>query len=249
MPTTILSRPIPRLLLLLALLTLSTHASSSSLMDFTAVYQVEKYNSDIGRTTYQLQQDTGNAHFSLRTELTGFFALFRKDRILEDSWLKTVNGELQLQRYSYTHEGSKRDRNTRLSIEWPANTGPGVASGNHAGKDIRLEVSADVRDALSFQLSLMRDAAIENHALDYAVLSKDELKHYSFRRAGSETLTIGNREIKTLVVERQSGDRTTRLWLAPAYQYTPVKIELIEDDDSDTLMRIDTLTLSGKRVL
>ncbi|MGB5396492.1 MAG: DUF3108 domain-containing protein [Gammaproteobacteria bacterium] len=238
-----------KLFFILALSMLSSHVRADALLDFTAVYKVEKYDSDIGRTTYQLEQDAGSAHFSMRTELTGFFALFRKDRIKEDSWLNLSNGELQLQRYSYIHEGSKRDRNTQLSIQWPAEPGDGVASGSHAGKAITFNVGANVRDALSFQLSLMRDAARNNEVMDYAVLSKDELKHYTFKRAGTDTLTIGGRDITTLVVERQSGERTTRLWLAPEYQYTPVKIELIEDDDSDTLMRIDTLTLNGKRVL
>ena len=226
-----------------------SYAHAAALQDFTAVYLVEKYNSDVGRTTYQLQHNAADVHFSMRTELTGFIALFRKDRIEEDSWLKLVNGELQLQRYSYRHKNSKKNRDTQLSIQWSADTGTGVASGNHAGKAISFNVDERVSDALSFQLSLMQDAPQEHQLLDYAVLNKDELKQYTFRRAGSETLTIRGREVTTLIVERQSGERTTRLWLAPEYQHTPVKIELVEDDESDTVMRIDALTLNGKRVI
>jgi hypothetical protein len=224
-------------------------AQADPLKDYTAVYKVEKYNTDVGRATYQLEQEDNKAHFFLRTELTGFIALFRKDRVIEDSWLLNKNGELQLQRYSYQQEGSKRNRNTQISIQWNSESNTGIASGDHAGKSVSFDVGNRVRDALSFQLSLMQDATEETTPLDYAVLNKDELKHYVFKRAGPDTLTINNHEIDTIIVERQQEDRITRLWLATAYQYVPVQIEVIEDDDTDTRMQIDALTLDGKRVL
>ena len=88
-----------------------------------------------------------------------------------------------------------------------------------------------------------------NGSLDFAVLNKDELTHYNFKRVGKEDLKITGHSVDTTIVERQQDDRTTRLWLANKFQYIPVKIELLKKGKTDSLMLIDQLSLSGKRVL
>jgi uncharacterized protein YjiS (DUF1127 family) len=239
-----------RVLYLLALTLLAEPALSQgeALQDFKAVYRVEKFASDIGLVTYQLKQEADQTHFSMRTKVSGLVALFRDDRVAEDSWLKQNDGRLQLQRYSYHQLGSKHNHNTELSLLWSEDGTTGTAKGSHDGKPVSIAVASDVRDALSFQLSLMQHVA-SNSGLDFAVLSKAELKHYAFKRVGKETLEIASKEIATTIVERQQDDRTTRLWLADKLQYTPVKIEQFKDGESDTRMLINSLTLSGIQVL
>lgn len=231
-----------------ALLLVSALCQAEPLQDFTASYLLEKYNNVIGLSTYQLEQKAGGTHFSMRSKVSGLLALFRHDRIEEDSWLKQKNGALQLQRYSYHQIGSDHNRNTDLALKWSNDNATGTASGSHEGKPVNIKVNNGVRDALSFQLSLMHNIAGKN-SLEIDVLSKNELVHYVFKRVGKEKLKIKDQTLDTTIVERQQNDRTTRLWLANKFQYTPVKIELLKKGKSDTLMVIDKLILSGKRVL
>jgi hypothetical protein len=231
-----------------ALLITPTLAQAEPLEDFKASYLLEKYENVVGISTYELSQRAGETHFSMRSKVSGFIALFRDDRIEEDSWLKQKDGALQLQRYSYHQYGSKDNRNTELSIHWSDDNATGTASGSHKGKPVNINVTRGVRDALSFQLSLMQN--MSNHgSLNFDVLNKDELTHYSFKRTGKENLKIHDHTVDTTIVERQQDDRTTRLWLANKFQYTPVKIELLKKGKTDSLMLIDQLSLSGKRVL
>ncbi len=218
------------------------------LEDFKASYLLEKYNNIVGLSTYELSQKAGEAHFFMRSKVSGFVALFRDDRIEEDSWLKQKNGALQLQRYSYHQYGSKNNRNTELSVLWSNDGSTGTVSGSHEGKPVSIKVTYGVRDALSFQLSLMQNVA-SNGSLNFDVLNKNELTHYNFKRVGKESLKIHDQTVDTTIVERQQDDRTTRLWLADKFQYTPVKIELLKKGKTDSLMLIDKLSLSGKRVL
>lgn len=246
---TFATQPARWLMALGALLLMATSAQADTLSEFSAEYQVEKFNSIIGRTSYRLKRETDHVHFFMRTELAGFIALLRNDRVEEDSWLQENNGKLRLLRYSYKQEGSKHNRNTRLGIEWQQDHTTGLATGSHAGKAVSIPVSDGVSDALSFQLSLMQDAADEDRALEYSVLNKDKLRQYVFRRLEHEDLEIRDQVVKTLVVERVHDNRSTRLWLAIEYQYTPVRIEIIEDGDTDSRMLVDELIIDGKRVL
>jgi Protein of unknown function (DUF3108) len=219
--------------------------------EFTAVYSIEKFSSTLGRATYRLEHKDATVHFSMLTELTGFFALFRKDRLEENSWLSQHNNQWRLNKYSYQQSGSKHSDNMLVTIDWPEDNADQAvfASGQYAGKAIKLPVDHRIRDALSFQLALMQDIDIEGKTLDYDVISKGEISHYQFKRMGEETLELNGREIKTQVIERQHDSRITRLWLAVDYQNIPVKIVRIEDGEIDTQMTIDTLVLSGKRIL
>ncbi len=240
---------ISRLLLSAILSVASLTAQSAELQDFAATYMIEKYDIIIGVGDYHLEQDAGKAHFFMRSKLTGLAALFRNDRAEEDSWLeKDHQGRLQLMHYRYQQSGSKHNRNTDLTVAWTEDCTHGRVSGSHAGKPVSFDVKATVRDALSFQLSLMQDAASER-ALSYAVLNKNELKSYIFTRNGNETLSLANQNVETLIVERKTDDRITRLWLAKQFQYTPVKIEQIKDGTINTRMVIDTLTQAGQKKL
>lgn len=238
---------LPRLLapMMLALASLSVQAGE--LQDFSATYMIEKYDNIIGVADYTLEQDAGKAHFSMRTQLSGLAALFRDDKVEEDSWLEPSQGKLQLVRYQYRHIGSKHNRNTDLAITWAKDCSHGLASGSHAGKPVSLEVKRNVLDTLSFQLALMQDAAATDTDLTYTVFNKDELKSYSFTRKGHDTLRLANRDVATIIVERKSDDRITRLWLATQFQYIPVKIEQIENDITNTRMVIDKLAQAGQK--
>lgn len=223
-------------------------SQGEALQDFEAVYRIEKYDTDIGIATYLLKQVPGQAHFSMRSKPTGFVALFRNDRVAEDSWLEEKNGALQLQRYSYQQTGGKQDRKTELAITWLDNDTIGNARGQHDGQPVNIKVSTRVRDALSFQLTLMQYAASHSN-LNFDVLNKDELKIYAFKRVGKEILEIDQQNVETTIVERQQDDRTTRLWLADKYQYVPIKIIQTQENKSETRMLINSLSLSGKQVL
>lgn len=235
----------------LFVLSFSFNSFADPLNEYTASYMIEKFDSEIGRATYNLERSEDTLHFSLRSKLTGFISLFRKDRLEEDSWLSLHQNQWRLDKYQFNQHGSKRNRNMLVNIDWDSASPekPVIASGHYAGKEFQTPVDTDIRDALSFQISLMQDAGCTNKPLNYATFAKGEIKPYNFTRASEETLTFNGREINTMLVERHHSSRVTRLWLAIDYQYIPVKIERIENDDVEMLMLIDNLTLAGKHIL
>jgi hypothetical protein len=219
---------------------------------FTAVYNVEKSNTLVGRATYQLQHDSDDAvHFSQRTELAGFISLIRDDRLEEDSWLNLHDMAWRVTKYRYEQSGSKKNQNTLVSINWPEDSAQAVyARGQYADKDIQLEVKPGIRDALSFQLTLMQDATCDDKALSYSVITKGEIKHYHFERVREETLQIRGLSFSTQVVERKHDAHTvTRLWLARDFQNIPLRVARLEDGELDSEMTIDKLVVDEVQIL
>ena len=144
---------------LLLLVTVSAAHAGNPLPDYNAVYLVEKLDNIVGKSTYRLKNSDEGIHFSQTTELVGIAALFRDDRIEEDSWLVYDGDLLLLKKYQYLHSGSKKNKNVDLEISWsPDETSQilrGQMTGTSAGRVIREPVDTRVRDALSFQLSLI----------------------------------------------------------------------------------------------
>jgi len=243
---------------LLLLATVSPAHADFSLPEYNAIYMVEKLNTVIGKATYHLKHTDKGVHFSQVTELVGIAALFRDDRIEEDSWLAYDGDLLLLQKYQYLHHGSRKNKNVALQISWAtdetSHTKLGKVTGTSRGKVINESVNANVRDTLSFQISLMRDALTESEStdfddsdsgiFDYPILSKGVLKQYRFTEVGTEELEISNKTISTIKLERKHNNRTTWLWLAPELHYITVKIKRIEEGKSDTLITLDKVNFS-----
>lgn len=221
------------------------------LPEFRAIYSVEKRDSIVGRATYELKKTEQGLHFSLKTKLVGFFALFMNDRVEEDSWLSGPHAQLQLQRYQYLHKGSERNRDVKLNVSWSTDSASdttqataiettiGTVTGTAIDKPVKLTVQSQVWDALSFQLALMLDASSGADVFKYPVLSKGVLKQYEFKKLLEKELEIDEETVNAIKFERIHGDNITWIWLAPDKYHLPVLIERVKNNKVDTRMSLD----------
>ena len=208
--------------------------------DYEANYIVEKYDTQVARLSYRLQHLNKQIIFTTQAEVTGFAALFRNDSAAERSVLMNASPP-RLLSYQYQQNGGKKNRNTRLTVDWQGDSGS--IQGEYAGAPFTKTVHGAVWDPLSVQLALMRDMATKSPPFRYQVIHHGELKQYAFEQLADDTLEIDEVFYDAVVLQRKNNNRLTRFWLAKDYQYIPLQIENYKNGELDTRIVLDSLNL------
>ncbi|MBT8151455.1 MAG: DUF3108 domain-containing protein, partial [Gammaproteobacteria bacterium] len=134
----------------------------------------------------------------------------------------------------YTRKGLGTDRPIHVYFDWENMQ----ANGAKGKRKYEFALEPGVLDKLSYQVQMQLDllAQPERPALIYKVANYSGLRDYQFDFALRETIEtrLGSRE--TLVYQRDKKDSTIKLWIAPQQNYLPVKIEQLEDGDSNVVI-------------
>ena len=225
-----------------------TIAYSAFPPDYRAIYHVEKLGTTVGRSTIALNTTDTEIHYSQNVKLVGFISFFKKDRVSENSWISKIDNDYLLKKYQYVHSHSDKNRDSLFEATWESDKNCGLTgeiTGNTRGKTVSLKTNEPVWDTLSFQLALMNDISNKNETYTYNVISRGEIKQYIFNKIGEETIEANDRKYKTIKLERYSGNKATKIWLATEKHYVPVLIEQYKDDDLDSTMTLDSVTLNN----
>ena len=239
---------IKSLLLMFLYCCLPATAHSAFPPDYTAVYDVDKYGSTVGRSTIILKQTEDEIQYSQYVKLVGFISFFKKDRVAENSWIRKNNGDPLFDKYQYIHSNSDKNRNSLFEAVWEKNENDeliGRVTGNSRGVTTALTTNKPIWDTLSFQLALIDDVSSKNDAYIYDVISRGEIKQYMFSAIGEETIEINDREYRAVKLERRSDNKITKIWLAADLHHIPVMIKQYKDGDLDSTMTLDTIMFNN----
>lgn len=94
----------------------------------------------------------------------------------------------------------------------------------------KLDISPDIKDMFSIHLQLIVDAQKGKQRIQYALLSKDEIKQYLFVAQGEEMIPSAYREtsIKAVRYHRLKNDKVVaHYWLSVQDGYLPVQVETL----------------------
>ena len=198
--------------------------------DFNAIYQVESHGLVAAQATYKLTHEGQELNFSQHSKAVGFAALFRTDTLIDNSLMSLHDDQLLLKEYSYVQRSHNKDIDIHLAIDWNQSTKDklhGEISGMSSGAIISSTVNHPVWDTLSFQIPMMMQAPKSPDEQLHAILVKGEIKNYSFISHGEEMIDVAGNTIKTIKIEKNSGnsDRPFYFWMAPELYNLPVKME------------------------
>jgi len=199
-------------------------------LEFTATYSAETYGITAAQAVYKLEHKNNGIRFTQHSETVGVAAFFSDVTLDETSILSIHNDELRLDEYRYIQTGDKKNRNAHLKIKrhkTSNNQLTGSISGKVGNDPVEINTNTQVWDTLSFQLPLMISVSEKTIENELKVLVKGKLKTYHFVNHGMEEITIRNNHIRTIKIERKSGDKNKPLflWFAPSLHNLPVKIE------------------------
>lgn len=211
----------------------------TALPEFHAAYTLYKGAFRIGEAEIRLHRDGGRRVYSSHTEPAGFVALFRDDVITERSVWVYNNGDIRPLEYQYRHQGSKKNRNVELAFHWDENRVDNTAEGHTWSMDI----PDGTLDKFSVQLAVMLDLQQQREYtdLEYPIADGGKLKNWRFDVVGTEPVEVEAGEFDTVKIVRlrDSYDRHTTMWCAPALNYLLVKIQHTEPEDGTFTMELD----------
>jgi hypothetical protein len=183
----------------------------------------------------------GNGKYIFRsvTHATGFFSLFRKDNIIEESQWSVNEPQLRPLHYTYQHTGGKKDRYVDIVFDWDNNK-----ITNKVGDSIwYMQLQPEILDKLLYQLAIMRDLERGKSPQSYTIADGGKIKSYQFELLGGETIQtpIGDLQTVKLARYKPNSQRKTIFWCAVTLNHLPIKVENTEKDGRITTALIKSL--------
>lgn len=213
-------------------------ASAGSLSPYTAIYQVDRDGTALGRARFTLSPQGENCYLYRGVATPEGLAALLATETIEESHFCMQGGKIRP--LSYRNQEGKAEDSYALTFDWPNRLVR--IDGGSARK-----LSADGVDPLSLQLALrkiLNDAGgtLPTDTISLLVVEDDKEKPYSFRVAGRETITTPLGKLETVRLDRSDDSRKRlRLWLAPALAYLPVQVERQRGKGAVTRLKIETL--------
>ncbi|MCB1877644.1 MAG: DUF3108 domain-containing protein [Chromatiales bacterium] len=223
------------------LLVCTTFATAAEIKPFSAHYSLSRGGLDLAAVTISLREYGADRYvYESETLAVGLAAIIRDDRIVERSEWQLSNEAIRPLAYSYSHFGSEKNRNATVNFDWQTQS----ALSNSRGKVRTIELSPGALDKFLVRLALSLDLQDGRDTLSYQVADGGKLKEYRFTRAGEETIETALGEITAIKVKAGEFDRKygTTFWLAPKYDYLPVRVERTE---RGALYRMDVEAING----
>jgi len=199
---------------------------------FTAQYSLYAEGLPIGEGTRRLvYEKQGKMRLESSSHTTGLTALFRDDRITENSVFTIENGKIQPLEYHYRHKSSKRQKFEDVTFDWQRKK----VTYKDKEKTTIFALENDVLDKLLYQFVLMQDLKQGKRNFKYKVISKGKIKTYVLEFLGKEKISTGLGELEALKYQRVSNNRSTVIWCAPSLQYLPIRVDHIEKGNTLSL--------------
>lgn len=147
----------------------------------------------------------------------------------EERFLLSHDGQLRPLSYSYRQRILGRGREEILEID----QGAGEAVHTRRGQTTRFEVEPHHLGPLSYQVQIGLDLEADVDSLNYEVIYRGDIRTFRFEHQGEEVIDTPMGSFDTVKLERvrDTDDRETLLWLAPALNYLPVKLQQLEDGE------------------
>ena len=226
------------------LLTISTLGlSSASMADaidlkpFKATYNAEWKGMTAGTTVLELRRagpDTFS--YSSTSNARGVFRMAFSETLVQTSTFRLQDGAVQ----PLTFRGiDEKEREINLDFDWTNLRVTGVAKGHN----VDLAMTEGTQDAMSLQISMLRNLATGKVPPTVSLIDSDKLKDYELRTEGSARVETVLGELDTVIytTRRANSDRMTRTWVAPALGYLPVKAERIRGKKTEFTLKIESV--------
>ena len=208
---------------------------------FRAAYTIHAKGMKVGVLERHLAaSDDGSYLFESVSRTTGLFALFRRERVHEQSKWTIADQQIRPGSYRYQRTGRKEKD---VSVEFDYARERVANTVNDETWYMQMEPAA--LDKLLYQLALTADLAAGKRELEYRIADGGRYKTYHFDVLGDEQIETQLGNLKTVKLQRirkKKNNRTVTLWCAPAYHYLPVRVEYEEKDGSVTSVLIESFS-------
>ena len=151
------------------------------------------------------------------------------------------------QSYDYLLSGIST-RTTAISYDWDA----GIAASSNNDESWSIKLVSGVMDELSHQFALrLRIQRGETENLEFELIDEDEIEVNRYRLLGKEILNTSLGRLNSTqfeLLQTESSQRTTKIWLADDWQYLLIKIEQEDQSGLHIKLELENATVAGQKV-
>lgn len=206
---------------------------------FKVEYILTKGAVTLGEVTRELKRGSQNKFiYKSVSNPAGLFAFIAKDIIVEQSLWMVGDSQIKPIDYVYSRSGGKKERKVHLNFDWRQKQVSNITPQD----PWTLAIPEGTQDKLLYQLTLMRDLQNGRKELAYAIADGGKLKTYRFDRLKDEYIDTPIGKLHTVRLQWARGDRVTKLWCAPGYNYLPVQIE---QEEKGHLLNLKITSIKG----
>ncbi len=214
-----------------------------ALKPFTSRYKVEAFGFTAGMADITLTvQSDGRYQYSTALHPRGLARLVFPSNGTLTTLAEADGSSVRPLRYREEDGTAATDDDVALDFDWSQ----GIVHGTAHDESVRLAMPAKTQDPMSIQLAVLLDFANKREPLRYSMVDKTKIKVYEYKSEGQARLETALGPLDTVIYSSNrpgQPTRLTRVWYAPALDYTPVRSE----DINDGKLRVRMTILSLKR--
>lgn len=211
--------------------------SAATPAPYVATYAVSYRSFGVGELHFELRRETAERFvFEVRASPHLLARLFVGRRALERSVME-IDGEGVRPLSWFVEDGKSGDgKDAGLEYDWVE----GKARGIVEGKRLDLPTEEGLQDRTSLQIAVMTALLRGEEPGTISVIDRDQVKHYSYNRQGTERIRTEAGEFETLlyISTRAGSSRLSRVWHAPAFGFIPVRAEQLRKGKVETVMEL-----------
>jgi len=212
------------------------------LKPFAARYKVEAFGFSAGTADIVLKNGAaGRYQYSTALHPRGLFRLVVPSNATLATSAEMEGTSVRPLHYQEEDGTDSTSDDVTLDFDWTH----GVVQGVAQDEAVRLPLPANTQDPMSIQLAVLLDFANRREPLRYSMVDKTQIKVYEYKSEGKARLETALGPLDTVIYSSNrpgQPDRLTRVWYAPALDYTPVRSEDINDGKLRIRMTILSLT-------
>lgn len=220
-------------------------APDPTVATYAATYRVEYKGKDAGTSEFRVSYLPADDvyEFSSSTLAKGLLKLARPNPAIDRSRFRLEGGMLRPVEFWYQDGSRSGDDNVHIVFDWQRRIATiGTASGRR-----EMPLPAAALDRGSLQVALMRDLKIAGQPGHYQLADEDSVGSYVYSDNGTATMKTGagSHETRVLTQQREGSSRTTWLWVAPALEFLPVRIEQRRNGEVQTAFTLEKVTFQA----
>ena len=196
--------------------------------DYEAVYSVKLMQAD-GTLIAKLENKEGIYTYSLKTEPTGFWKLIANGSINESSAFEIVDEKIRPIDYKMIDTIRRNKRESRIEFDWSRK----VINGFYKDRAIDIKLEEDILTRILLQIEIMHQKKRNSLKESYLIIDRDEIKEINISSLNSGkkiSVPFGSYDVIEVSHRSKKSNRINTLWLAPALDFIPIKLEQTEDN-------------------
>jgi len=236
---------VTRIRRLAVILLLYCHAASTpaspDIPSFEASYRIERARFEVGRIRLDFHTfPNGRYLYKSITEIAGFIAWFRDERVEESSRGFMDAAGIHVEHYRFLRTGGRRDKRVEVRFD-PAQ---GSVTNTVDGQPWEMQIPEATLDKLVVQIAMMQKLQERVEDQQFRVADGGSVKDFRIHVIGQETIEVPAGRFATIKVQKnpKPGGRQTFLWLAPGLGYLPVQIMRTEEDGATYYSQLESVS-------